>query len=116
MEWRLFQTGDRPEACAALTRAQKRFAKSVAATPGMWCEESVILYHEEPTLTHRWIVDGDGYIIDEQFFHHRPRWTSSSPSAQASASTVRGTARSAITDHGISCRHEHCHRPNDHRR
>jgi hypothetical protein len=76
MNWRPGQTDDRSGANATLTRAQHRFANAADATPGMRCEHAVILYHEELTLTHRWIVDGDGYIVDEQFFHHGPRFGS----------------------------------------
>lgn len=54
-----------------LTGPQRRFADAVQASPGgpLW-GDTVCLYQEMPTVTIRWIIDGDGEVVDQATFGH----------------------------------------------
>jgi hypothetical protein len=79
MTLRLLQTGTRTCGQDELTGAQQRFAARVDAEPGMWSEDAVILYRKEFGVTHRWIVDCDGNVVDEQCFHEGPKFALGPP-------------------------------------
>lgn len=56
-----------------LTPAQARFAAVHRARPdqhAVWDDSLVFVYREESGITHRWLLNADGRVVDSAAFRH----------------------------------------------